>query len=68
MIKILSFYIAAFAARRPSSVTLIYLALATVHAVAAYFYLEYGSVPHAVCAILASILYLLLAYSRGLAH
>lgn len=62
MIKILSFFIAAFGSRSLNPVTLIYLALAAVHALVAYFYLEHGSVPHAACATLAAILYLFLAY------
>jgi hypothetical protein len=68
MLKILSSVITVFATRRLKAVTLIYVALAAVHVSAAYFYLMQGSVPHAICAALASILYVLLAHLRGLSH
>ena len=68
MLKILSSVITAFATRGLKAVTLIYLALATVHVSAAYFYLMKGSVPHAICAALASILYVLLAHLRDRSH
>lgn len=68
MLEILSSIVAAFATLGLKVVTLIYLALAAVHVSAAYFYLMLGSVPHAICAALASILYVLLAYLRGFSH
>ena len=49
-------------------VSTIYVALAMVHAVAAYFYLMHGNLPHAICATLACILYLLLAHLYRPAH
>lgn len=68
MKKILLSLIAACAARGLDAVTLIYIALAVIYAVASYFYLQHASVPHATCAAMVCIFYLLLAYLHSRTH
>ena len=52
-----------------SPVSLSYVGLAAVHAVAARYYLKHdGGVPLALCAGLASALYVLLAYLHAFTH